>query len=359
MKIAYYLHWNDVPDSGVIKKIVHQITQWMNFDLDVKIFILTQNENWNSTSIEIPLETRIYSNNLNRLISSYDLVNQINAWNPDLIYTRYDLYNPVLELFTKIPMVMEINTDDLTEYSMGSFFRQLYNNLTRKHYLKMADGLIFVTEEIAKRPHFETDKKIKIISNGIDLQLYYVLPPPKNQYPNLVFIGTEGQLWHGADKIKALASMFPNWRFHIIGNSSQQGTITKDNIVYYPFLSKDDYQNIMANADVALGTLALHRNNMNQACPLKVREYLAYGLPVIIGYEDMDLKGFNGVMQIANTPNNVYDYKDQIDRFVKEWMGKRINRQHLRIDAREKEIERIEFFTEIVEERKAILSFKY
>lgn len=354
MKIAYYLHWNDVPESGVFKKIVHQITQWMNFDSDVKIFLITQNEKWNSASIGIPLETRIYSSILTRLISSYDLVNQINAWSPDIIYTRYDLYNPVLELLTKIPMVIEINTDDLTEYSRDGFFKQLYNNLTRKHYLKMADGLIFVTEEIAKRPHFKTDKKRKIISNGIDMQLYTVLPPLKNCYPNLVFIGTEGQLWHGTDKIKALASMFPNWLFHIIGNSSQLGTAVKDNIVYYPFLSKDDYQQIMANADVAIGTLALHRIDMNQACPLKVREYLAYGLPVIIGYEDMDLQGFEGVLQIANTPNNIYDYKDQINRFVNQWMGKRINRQQLSIDAKEKEIERMEFFKEIINSNRSI-----
>ena len=216
----------------------------------------------------------------------------------------------------------------------------------------MPNGLIFVTEEIAERRHFKIGKKIKIISNGIEMQLYTVLPPPKNQYPNLVFIGTEGQLWHGTDKIKALAQMFPNWLFHIIGNSSQQGMIRKDNIVYYPFLSKHDYQQIMAIADVAIGTLALHRIDMNQACPLKVREYLAYGLPVIIGYEDMDLKGFDGVLQIANTPNNIYDYKEQIDEFVNQWMGKRINPQQLSIDAKEKEFERMEFFKEIVEQRK-------
>jgi hypothetical protein len=42
-----------------------------------------------------------------------------------------------------------------------------------------------------------------------------------------------------------------------------------------------------AEAWVGLSSFALHRQNMRQACTLKVREYLRLGLPVYAGYQDV------------------------------------------------------------------------
>ena len=51
-------------------------------------------------------------------------------------------------------------------------------------------------------------------------------------------------------------------------------------------MSYEDYVKILEKCHICIGTLALHINNMIEACPLKVREYLAHGFPVIIGYKD-------------------------------------------------------------------------
>ena len=45
----------------------------------------------------------------------------------------------------------------------------------------------------------------------------------------------------------------------------------------------------MERAHLAVSTLALHRKQMRQACALKTREYVARGLPFVIGHEDPDL----------------------------------------------------------------------
>ena len=37
---------------------------------------------------------------------------------------------------------------------------------------------------------------------------------------------------------------------------------------------------------IGLGSMAFYRNKMFEACPLKVREYVASGLPVILPYAD-------------------------------------------------------------------------
>ena len=68
------------------------------------------------------------------------------------------------------------------------------------------------------------------------------------------------------------------------------------------------YEAILASSDVALGTLALHRKGMSEAAPLKVREYLLRGIPVVIGYDDPDLADRPWfVLQLPNTESNVRD----------------------------------------------------
>jgi len=46
--------------------------------------------------------------------------------------------------------------------------------------------------------------------------------------------------------------------------------------------------NYVKRADVAIGALATYRKGMKETSTLKVREYLAYGLPVILDHHDPD-----------------------------------------------------------------------
>jgi glycosyltransferase involved in cell wall biosynthesis len=46
---------------------------------------------------------------------------------------------------------------------------------------------------------------------------------------------------------------------------------------------------VFARAHLALGTLALRRKGLSEACPLKIREYLARGLPFVTAHDDPDV----------------------------------------------------------------------
>jgi hypothetical protein len=50
-----------------------------------------------------------------------------------------------------------------------------------------------------------------------------------------------------------------------------------------------DLDKVLADCHLAIGSLALHRNGLREACMLKVREYTARGLPFVIAYDDPDL----------------------------------------------------------------------
>jgi hypothetical protein len=109
---------------------------------------------------------------------------------------------------------------------------------------------------------------------------------------------------------------------------------------------------------VACGTLALHRNNMEEASTLKVREALAFGVPLIIAYRDTDLEGVaaDRILRLPNTPNNVSENIEAIKDFAYRMMGKRVERALIanRIDQCAKEQERLAFFVEIAQ--KSVMS---
>jgi hypothetical protein len=96
---------------------------------------------------------------------------------------------------------------------------------------------------------------------------------------------------------------------------------------------------LLAAADVGFGSLAMHRIGAEENPALKVREYLARGLAVIIGCHDPDFgEADDQVLRLPNTEDNIADHLDEIDRFVARWQGKRVPRDlvaHLDLDARE------------------------
>jgi hypothetical protein len=335
MKIAYLACIGVNSEAGVRNKIHHQISAWIEQSIEVRAFILTGDDNINDNLL-IQLFSgiiirhdgtkRSFLRNLSKLISS------VKDWNPDIIYHRYFHYNRMLvNLFKQYRTILEINSNDLTEYKLCmSKVKYLVHIIRRKWLFKAVKGFVTVTKEIGA--HFEVFKKpICVLANGIALSDYPSIPAPKNQRPALSFLGYPGYEWHGVDKIVELAEFFKQWDFNIIGYVVKDfASSVPPNVSLLGYLTKDKYQDILAKTDVAIGTLALHRAGMNEACPLKTREYLAYGLPVIIGYIDTDFpneKPF--LLRLPNEENTIIDHGKEIKIFVENWQGKRVNREDI------------------------------
>ena len=58
----------------------------------------------------------------------------------------------------------------------------------------------------------------------------------------------------------------------------------------------------LAEATLAVASLGLYRKLLKQACLLKTRDYLARGLPMVYGYDDVDLP--NGAPFALQVPNS-------------------------------------------------------
>ena len=359
MRIASInLHWPRTKDSGVGKKLDQQIRLWQAGGHEARLFMHTSR--YVPLTDLIPAEVILYDlagklgTELNRARAARELLVFVRKFKPDLIYLRLAMYvYPVHQLTDIAPVVGEINTNDLEQHKELGTVLSLYNRLTRGILLRRVSGLVSVSEELARDASYsDFDKPMCVISNGIDLSAFSPLDAPNNAIPRIVFIGTPGFSWHGVDKLVELARTFPDLQVDIVGYGElPEYEPLPSNLTLHGYLGADDYRRVMANCDLAISTLALHRKGMEEACPLKTRECLAYGLPMVLPYMDTDLKDLDAdfLLKIPNKEDNIQTHGQAIHDFAYRMRGQRVEHNLITsIDQVAKEAERIRFFEEII-----------
>jgi len=354
MRVAFVCYWNLLEKDGVAHKIDAQASEWRRGGADVKVFCLSA-----STRPERRVDPHWslfpFRSLVGRVASTFRLQRAVAAFVPDVVYLRYDLFLPPLgSLLSRFPTAVELNSDDRQEAKRLRPRRAtIYNEFNRRRILSKVHGCVCVTNELAASPLFTVyGKPTVVVSNGVDLDDLAQLPPPDAPRARAVFLGSRNQFWHGVDKIMALAQAMPEVDFDLVGyGRTDLPTALPPNVAVHGVLARSEYEPIVARADVAIGTLALHRKEMEEACPLKVREYLGYGLPVVIAYEDTDFIGENPwyLLRLPNTESNVSDSIPEIRAFVERVRGRRVPRGEIeaRVGVRAKEGRRLEFLTEL------------
>ncbi|HLO18741.1 MAG TPA: glycosyltransferase [Anaerolineales bacterium] len=361
MRIAYVtIHIEPkIINGGVGKKINSQISIWKNMGHTVRLFSLTP-----EPISSIPdIEQFLFKSSSNAFILKFitreiarstaltRLISQVWRYEPDVIYFRFGLFTfPLQDLFKIAPVVLEVNSNDQAEYrSRGPFFYWL-NRITRNFIFSHSTGWIASSHELANLEiNRRYRKPVCVVSNGIELSKYQPLPPPKNQFPALALVGSPGMNWHGVDKLVPLAEQFPDIKISIIGYRREdfQGEVP-ENIHLYGYLEPEEVKKVLAGVDAVFGTLALHRKNMQEASPLKVREALAYAIPVILAYRDTDLTGIDSdlFLYLPNVEENVLEHTQTIHDFAFKAMGRRVERSLIeeRINQYQKEEARLKFF---------------
>ena len=361
MRIAYVsLHWPRTKNSGVGKKIRGQIELWRDLGHTARLFMHTSKHEPAAELIEadvFPYEMRDrFQTEINRIRAAQALVKAIEAFQPDIIYLRYSIYvYPAHRLMKIAPVIEEINTNDLTQHEDLGGIYSLYNRLTRGIFLRRVRGLVTVSRELAVSPAFASYRKPTCtISNGIDLASFTSLPAPTNEIPRLVFIGSPGYVWHGVDKLVEFARHFPDVHLDIVGyDELPRYAPLPANLHLHGYLSSQAYQKVLAGADAAISSLALHRIQLEEASTLKSRECLALGLPLVLAYEDTDLgdEAYDFLLKIPNKEDNIQTHGEAIRAFAHRVRGCRADRAILekRISAAGKEQKRLEFFSEIIQ----------
>ena len=351
MRIAYFARISLEKPSGVLRKILRQIRCWENQGHEVKLFALTPPFEKLYPGLEnISLDYEQTKNYPDLLLKAVPLQRKIAAWEPDLVFIRYSSYYPLLKqtILKKFPVIADLNSNyDLEYQQIHNRFAYFFHQATKGYFFRNVSGFTTLTNELAGWLG-AYNKPIAVIGDGINLDEVAPLPPAGNVHPVLVCFASRPFPWIALDKIFLLASKFPSWQIEIIGLSRDQGNWINvpDNVRFHGFLDKEEYRQILGRSDIAIGTLGLHRIGLAEMAPLKLREYLGYGLPSIIAYRDTDFyQGAPFILGLPNQEDNILPNLDRIEEFVMQWKGKRVPRQSVaHIDIVRKEDLRLEFF---------------
>lgn len=355
MKIAYVLFWNPYQTGGVNSKVRSQVEEWLNQHHEAKVYyVYPLDSKRKLNSYETVISANLWLNRqhpfLNKLVSMSLLVDQLNQFQPDILYLRQTYWFPgLLKLIKGFITIHELNTIDTLEVKTKSLLTRILMRLGRRRLNRNLQYFIGVSNEIllSQKPFKQTGI---VISNGIDLKSNDILKIGSSR-PQLIFVGSENCPWHGVDKIKFLASQCPEFDFNIVGYNVNW---PYDNIICHGKLNLKDVVNLYSKMTVGIGSLAMHRIGLHEASPLKVREYIKYRLPVIIGYIDTDIKSKNFVLELPNDENNVARNILSIKQFVEEVIEEKvkIREEDLSlIDSTLKEKKRLDFFRKVLTQR--------
>ena len=358
MIIFYVAEWDVLRVSGVTKKILSTFNSWRQAGQRAGLMLISPEvrgrgcvkgepgcilvEHWRASGV-IGKIGKIFA-----IIRAGRILKEVN---PDVIYYRQSSWTPGVMRLLKSGacLVVEINSLDLHESKHYGLLRAFYHRVTREFLLRQADGIVCVSEEIAESVRI-FGKPMAVIANGFDLEEARWSPRLLQGRLQFVFVGTPAQRWHGIDKILDLALRLKEYDFHIVGDvvESPPGNVTS-----HGYITGDALEALYERMHFGIGSLALHRKEMKEASPLKTREYLAHGLPVVAAYDDTDLRGCEFFLRLIGTGDEIENWVQEIRRFAAYWACRTIDRDAVRarIGLREKERARLQFMERILLQR--------
>lgn len=171
--------------------------------------------------------------------------------------------------------------------SAGRVLGIIMEFLASKFLISRAKGVIAVTGEILDYELSRTSCRAGFVyPNGIRVDDKLVLRDSRNGKAKFIFCGARDYPWNGLDYIYQEIRNYPNFDFelHIVGDIEE--SFIDSRVVYHGVLDQEVLKCLYSKMDVGLGTFALYRQGMREACSLKSREYLLNGLPVMADHKD-------------------------------------------------------------------------
>jgi len=351
--IAYFAVLLDGPESGATKKVREQVRIWKELGVKVTLYVISNSnflDFWEELGDVKIIEEK---KGIKKLLVRYQTVMSIMKTNANLIYIR-DSFPFFLPASKRAKLVVEIQSNLQNEVFRRGLWKGFLSLALDFVYLKKFSGYISVSNELLHTPRlskYSSETNSKVIANGINLNLYKVLPLPTNDSRiGIFFIGQKNQPWHGLNQIYDLAGHMTDFDFHIIGSDSPVG-LDLQNVYHYGVLPEKDYLSVAARCSIGIGSLNLRSLNMNEASPLKTRNYLALGLPVVARYADTDFR--LTCPFILNLPVNeepASKYTQQIVDFAQKWSQRRVQHVEIQVlDLMGKEQKRIEYLLALVQ----------
>ena len=342
MKIAYILTWNLRQRDGVTSKVEQQVEAWRALGHEVEVFCAS----YLATEVPFPANVfhrrRVWNNPLAVITNrrTYKcLCDAVRDFKPDVNYLRWEFYKPSLaKLMQDIPTCIELNAiydselKSRAKTSTVDRLRYLYYLMTGSKFERCAAGFIGVTQEILdNRQVALSGIPTMAIPNSTNLagKSPVTFEGHGEGVPRVVYMIGADNPWHGVDDfLKFAQQTVGQLEFDLVAGYEHPQDFLPANVTWHACLNETEFLHIFKRASCGLGTAGLHTKDMEEACPLKVRDYLSAGLPVILPYVDTAFLGRDTpdwVLEVPNSPGGLLVAKDEILDFVNRMRGQRIS----------------------------------
>ncbi|MDF2446262.1 MAG: glycosyltransferase [Moraxellaceae bacterium] len=176
-----------------------------------------------------------------------------------------------------------------------SILRTRLERWSGNRVLGHARAIIGVTGELGRieQARIAAPRPVFVYPNGIDLAGMPLAEDRREGPPRLLFVCSVFASWHGLESVlRALKDVKDDFVLDVVGFAypEQRAMVAGDpRFVFHGRLKAPQIAALTALADIGLSSFALHEKAMAEACTLKVREYLASGLPVYAHHRDAGL----------------------------------------------------------------------
>jgi glycosyltransferase involved in cell wall biosynthesis len=212
------------------------------------------------------------------------------------VVIRYPLYDPVLHLFLKDKkrIITEHHTKELDELKLTGDKRYFLEKTLGKLWMKRFGGIVGVTHEIIdyEISRSGSNSPTCFIPNSIPQINEAKENPLKSEKIKMIMVANF-RPWHGLDVIiegiKQQPDLVDKYEFHLVGDIPEDQKKELESfkqVKLYGHMKYEQIEQLYSHMSIGIGSFKMQKNNMQQATILKVREYFANGLKVVMGYHD-------------------------------------------------------------------------
>lgn len=231
----------------------------------------------------------------------------------DYILCRYLTFDPFAPIFSRaiknritVHHAKEEEELKLIRPGVRGVVASIIEKYSARMALPYAKGMLGVTREIATYEQLRIRRHlpIEVFPNGISYEEVSLMPDIRHSdHIHIAFVCGRFSSWHGLDSllknIELEYQSHPDFfstqkiKLHLIGVllESQATLIRQSQILSkitlcHGHMAQSDYFKVLSQCDVGLASFSLQKKRLKEASTLKVREYLAMGLPVYSGHID-------------------------------------------------------------------------
>ncbi len=182
------------------------------------------------------------------------------------------------------------------QYSVWPYYNEILFGKKINKYIRAS---IAVTNEIADYQRKKGSKIVLTITNGITVKNYSIRQSEevKNEL-NLLFLkGSSGYSpWNGFGRLVASIDQYnlkknnnTKIKLYVFGHHSEGEVPKREYILEGGYVTGNELDLVFNKVHIGVSGIQVYLKNFKEATSLKIREYLARGLPFIYAYTDPDL----------------------------------------------------------------------